>query len=249
MLTDKELIHYSRHIVLPQIDESGQIKLKQAKVLIVGLGGLGAPVAMYLAAAGVGNLYLADGDKVESSNLQRQIIHSLEKVGQLKVKSAEKTIQSLNNWTHVFPIEEQLANERLEHYIQSVDIVVDCSDNFDSRFSINQYSVKHKKPLISGAAIRFEGQLGVFNLAANSACYQCLYPPNIELNETCFDQGILSPVVGTIGTLQATEVIKVILGIHSVSDSQLMTYDALKLDFKKLVIRKDPHCIACSNKP
>ncbi len=246
MLTEQELIHYSRHIILPQIDEMGQQKLKQAKVLIVGIGGLGAPVAIYLAAAGVGHLYLADHDTVERSNLQRQIIHQLDGVGKNKVDSAKATINALNPWTQTTLIPYKLLAEDLKLKVSQVDIVIDCSDNFETRFELNQACVQSNKPLVSGAAIRFEGQLAVFNLKTDSACYQCLYKPDTHLDENCFDQGILSPVVGTIGTLQATETIKIITGAGTVSDSQLLIYDALNTDFKKIQIAKDPSCLICN---
>lgn len=247
MLTEQELIHYSRHIILPQIDEAGQNKLKQSKVLIVGMGGLGAPVAMYLAAAGIGQLYVADHDQVERSNLQRQIIHRLDQVDKPKVESAKQTISRLNPWTNVVTIDSKLQGEEIHKYVSEVDLVVDCSDNFTTRFALNQACVELDKPLVSGAAIRFEGQLAVFNLTKESACYQCLYQPDMQLDENCFDQGVLSPVVGTIGTLQATEAIKIILGIGKVADSQLTIYDALNNDFRKIGVAKDLDCPICSS--
>lgn len=247
MLTEQELIHYSRHIILPQIDEAGQNKLKQSKVLIVGMGGLGAPVAMYLAAAGIGQLYVADHDQVERSNLQRQIIHRLDQVDKPKVESAKQTISRLNPWTNVVTIDSKLQGEEIHKYVSEVDLVVDCSDNFTTRFALNQACVELDKPLVSGAAIRFEGQLAVFNLTKESACYQCLYQPDMQLDENCFDQGVLSPVVGTIGTLQATEAIKIIVGIGKVADSQLTIYDALNNDFRKIGVAKDLDCPICSS--
>ena len=246
MLTEQELIHYSRHIILPQIDEIGQTKLKQSSVLIVGMGGLGAPVAMYLAAAGIGQLVIADHDVVERSNLQRQIIHQLDRVGLSKVASAQKTIEALNPWTKVIAIENKLEGRELEQKVSQVDLVLDCSDNFKTRFAINAACVKHSKPLVSGAAIRFEGQLAVFNLTAQSACYQCLYQPDIQLDENCFDQGVLSPIVGTIGSLQATEALKIITGAGTVCDSQLTVYDGLNCEFRKMAVAKDKACPICS---
>ena len=246
MLTEQELIHYSRHIILPQIDENGQNRLKQSSVLVIGMGGLGSPVALYLAAAGIGHIYVADHDRVERSNLQRQIIHSLDNIGQNKVSSARQTMQALNPWTKVTEINQKLEAQELNKYVALSDVVVDCSDNFTTRFAINKACVEHKVPLVSGAAIRFEGQVAVFNLNSLSACYQCLYQPDIQLEENCFDQGVLSPLVGTIGTLQATEVIKIISGCGKVSDSQLTLYDALNTEFRKLQITKDVNCSICS---
>ncbi len=246
MLTKEELIHYSRHIILPQIDEQGQEALKQASVLVVGMGGLGSPVALYLAAAGVGHLYLADHDNVERSNLQRQVIHKLDSVGKAKVESAQRAIQQLNPWTQTSLIHKKLLPHELKQYIKKVDLVIDCSDNFATRFAVNRACVLHNKPLVSGAAIRFEGQLAVFNLKQDSACYQCLYQPDIQLDENCFDQGVLSPLVGTIGTLQATEAIKIITGVGQVADSQLLIYDALNTEFRKIQVSKDSNCPVCN---
>ncbi|MBD3667558.1 MAG: molybdopterin-synthase adenylyltransferase MoeB [Kangiella sp.] len=246
MLTEQELINYSRHIILPQIDEEGQARIKQSKVLIIGMGGLGSPVALYLAAAGVGHLYIADHDKVERSNLQRQIIHTLNSLNQTKVDSAKSTIEQLNPWVQVTCIADKLEGEQLESMIAKVDVVIDCCDNFATRFAVNRASVKYAKPLVSGAAIRFEGQVAVFNYNELSPCYQCLYQPDIQLDENCFDQGVLSPVVGTIGTLQATEALKIISGAGHVADGQLLVYDALSFDFRKMKVAKDISCPVCS---
>ncbi|HEY9032024.1 MAG TPA: molybdopterin-synthase adenylyltransferase MoeB [Kangiella sp.] len=246
MLTEQELIHYSRHIILPQIDEDGQEKIKQSKVLVIGMGGLGAPVAMYLAAAGVGHLYIADHDQVERSNLQRQIVHNLESIGLNKVDSAKATLESLNPWIQVTTLPLKIKDKDLDELLSQVDVVVDCCDNFETRFAVNRAAVKHKKPLVSGAAIRFEGQLAVFNYTDVSPCYQCLYQPDIQLDENCLDQGVLSPVVGTIGTLQATEVLKILTGAGKVSDGQLLIYDALNGDFSKIKVTKDINCPICS---
>lgn len=248
MLTESELIHYSRHIILPQIDESGQQKLKASSALIVGMGGLGAPVALYLAAAGVGKLVIADHDKVEASNLQRQVIHKLSSVGKSKVESAKDSMQSLNPWLQIVAIERKLEGLELEQKVAEVDLVVDCSDNFVTRFAINHACIKAAKPLVSGAAIRFEGQLAVFNLNQDSACYQCLYQPDIQLDENCFEQGVLSPLVGTIGTLQATEVLKILAQIGTPADGKLLIYDALHSDFRSIKIPKDKNCKACGDK-
>ncbi|WP_417446375.1 HesA/MoeB/ThiF family protein [Kangiella sp.] len=246
MLTEQELIHYSRHIILPQIDEDGQEKIKQSKVLVIGMGGLGAPVAMYLAAAGVGHLYIADHDQVERSNLQRQIVHNLGSIGLNKVDSAKATLESLNPWIQVTTLPLKIKDKDLDELLSQVDVVVDCCDNFETRFAVNRAAVKHKKPLVSGAAIRFEGQLAVFNYTDVSPCYQCLYQPDIQLDENCLDQGVLSPVVGTIGTLQATEVLKILTGAGKVSDGQLLIYDALNGDFSKIKVTKDINCPICS---
>ena len=246
MLTQQELIHYSRHIILPEIDEEGQEKLKQSSVLIVGMGGLGSPVAMYLAAAGIGHLVIADQDTIEQSNLQRQIAHTLESVGDSKVSSAKTTLENLNPWIKVTTIEQHLDGEVLDYAVANADIVLDCSDNYTTRFALNKACVEHSKALVSGTAVRFNGQVAVFNQASESACYQCLYQAEQFNDESCEAQGILAPVVGVIGSLQATEALKVLIGIGQSLDSRLLVYDALYASFKTIGITKDPACKVCS---
>lgn len=245
MLNQQELIHYSRHVILPEIDEQGQEKLKQSTVLIVGAGGLGSPVAMYLAAAGVGKLIIADHDTVERSNLQRQIIHSLDTIGHTKVESAKHTLENLNPWLKIELIEIRLQEELINTTVSKADLIIDCSDNYPTRFALNQASVEFEKPLVSGSAIQFNGQVAVFNQTPNSACYQCLYQDELYNEESCESQGILAPIVGVIGSLQATEALKVLLGIGSSLDSRLLIYDALNANFKSIAIAKDPACKAC----
>jgi len=246
MLTQQELIHYSRHIILPEIDEEGQEKLKQSSVLIVGMGGLGSPVAMYLAAAGVGHLIIADHDTIEQSNLQRQIAHTLESVGDSKVSSAKTTLENLNPWIKVTTIEKRLDGEVLDDAVANADIVLDCSDNYATRFALNKACVGHSRTLVSGTAIRFNGQVAVFNQTPESACYHCLYQADQFNDESCEDQGILAPVVGVIGSLQATEVLKSLMGIGQSLDSHLLIYDALNANFKTIELTKDPACEVCS---
>ena len=245
MLSDEELIHYSRHVILPQIDEQGQEKLSNASVLVVGVGGLGSAVAMYLAASGVGHLYLADFDQVELSNLQRQIIHRIKNLGLNKTLSAKETIGQLNNFIKVSCIEKEITQNNIKEYADKVDLVLDCSDNLKLRLLINKACFELSKPLVSGSAIRFEGQLGVFNLNQQSACYQCIYDGHIQIEESCHERGVLSPLVGTIGTLQATEALKIIMSIGEILDSQLLLYDALNMDFRKLKINKKSDCPVC----
>lgn len=247
MLTSQELIHYSRHIILPEIDEHGQEKLKQSSVLIVGAGGLGSPVAMYLAAAGIGKLIIADHDTVERSNLQRQIIHSLDFIGNPKVESAKDTLEKLNPWLRVELIETKLQEESLNTAVSGADLIIDCSDNYPTRFALNQACVESGKPLVSGSAIQFNGQVAVFNQTPNSACYQCLYQADLFNEESCENQGIFAPVVGVIGSLQATETIKVLLGLGQSLDSRLLIYDALNVCFKIIKVTKDPACEVCSH--
>ncbi len=246
MLSQQELIHYSRHIILPEIDEAGQEKLKRSSVLIIGMGGLGSPVAMYLAAAGVGHLIIADHDTVEQSNLQRQTIHSIESIGDSKVESAKQTLENLNPWVEVESIENQLQGDELNKAVSKADLIIDCSDNFPTRFALNQASVKFNKPLVSGSAIQFNGQVAVFNQTTKSACYKCLYQANQFNEETCENQGILAPVVGVIGSLQATEALKILIGIGQSLDSRLLIYDALNASFKTIGISRDLACEVCS---
>lgn len=247
MLSDKELIHYSRQVILPQIDDVGQQKLKDSRVMIVGLGGLGSPASLYLSAAGVGSITIIDNDKVERSNLQRQIAHSTETLNLSKVDSAKQRMESLNPWLTVSTQTVRVNNRTLEDLCrnQKFDVILDCSDNFDTRFAINACAVKEKIPLVSASAVAFSGQIGVFNQESESACYQCLYD-NFDLpQENCEEQGILSPVVGTMGTLQATEALKLILGLQSADTSFLINYHGLNSEFKTFKIPKDAQCPIC----
>lgn len=247
-LTDQQLLRYSRQLLLPEMDEQAQQQLLQSKVLIVGLGGLGAPVALYLAAAGVGHLWLADGDVVELSNLQRQIIHSTTDVGRLKVASAADTLRDLNPDIQIEAISEKLSGETLQRAIAAVDIVVDCSDNFATRFAINQYCVSLRKPLVSGAAIRGEGQLLVLDTRCDdSACYRCLFDEAVTATEqTCATNGVIGPLVGVIGSLQALEVVKLVTGIGVSSVGKLQLFDAFTSQWRYMQIAKDPACPVCA---
>lgn len=247
MLSEQELIHYSRQIILPEIDEMGQVKLKQSSVLIVGMGGLGSPVAMYLAAAGVGHLVIADHDTVEQSNLQRQIVHNIESIGDSKVSSAKASLKNLNPWVKITTVEQRLDGKLLDDAVANADLVIDCSDNYTTRFALNKACVEHSKALVSGTAVRFNGQVAVFNQGPGSACYQCLYQAEQFNDESCQDQGILAPVVGVIGSLQATEALKALIGIGQSLDSRLLVYDAFNASFKTIKITKDPSCEVCSH--
>ncbi len=246
-MNDTELLHYSRQIFLPEIGIEGQQRLLNAKVLIIGLGGLGSPAAMYLAAAGVGHLYLSDFDKVELSNLQRQIIHKTNNIGKYKVDSARESLLALNPKITVTPIYQRLDNQALIEPVTKVDIVLDCTDNLTTRLAINKTCVQTKTPLISGAAIRMEGQISVFNSnIENSPCYNCLYPNNEKLVETCTDTGILAPMVGIIGSLQALEAMKIIIGIGNNLIGQLLLIDGITMDFQTIKVKKNPKCPTCT---
>jgi len=245
-MNDEQLLRYSRQIMLPQVDITGQEKLLASRVLIIGMGGLGSPVAMYLAAAGAGHLVLVDDDEVELSNLQRQIAHNTNDIGLKKVESAKKTIQDLNSDITVTCHDKRLDEEELANEVSAADIVIDGTDNFTTRFALNESCVKNKTPLISGAAIRLEGQVSVFNKTPSSPCYRCLYKDQGELDASCSNNGVLSPVVGIIGSIQANEAIKVLLGMGECLDGRLLMLDALNMEWRSLKLKKDPACPVCS---
>ena len=246
-MNDEQLLRYSRHIMMPDFDYAGQQALLDAKVLIIGLGGLGSPVALYLAAAGVGELWLADFDRVDESNLQRQIAHTMGDVGRSKVISTADSIRALNPQIRVECIDEKLTGQLLDEAIKRVDIVVDASDNFATRFDINRACVAAQKPIVSGAAIRSEGQVIVFDSRdPNSACYECLYKQGDDSQLNCSDSGVLGPLVGVIGSIQALEVIKLISGFGDGLVSQLMIFDAKVMEWRKLAVPKRPDCPVCS---
>ena len=247
-MDDPQLLRYSRQILLPQIGYEGQQRLLAARVLIIGVGGLGSPVAMYLAASGVGQLVLVDYDRVELSNLQRQIAHTTDRLGVDKVTSAQYTLAALNPEVQVTAIAGQLDPEALVEQVQLADAVVDCSDNFATRFALNRGCVANKTPLISGAAIRLEGQVAVFRPErADSPCYRCLYKDMDELGESCSQTGVLAPLVGIIGSIQATETIKVLLDIGETLTGRLLVLDALSMEWRSIKLRKDPDCPVCGS--
>jgi adenylyltransferase/sulfurtransferase len=245
-MDDPQLLRYSRQILLPQIGIEGQQRLLAAHVLIIGVGGLGSPVAMYLAASGVGHLVLVDYDRVELSNLQRQIVHTTERQGMDKVDSAQRTLAALNPEVQVTAIPGQLEPEQLVEQVQQADAVVDCSDNFATRFALNRVCVANRTPLISGAAIRLEGQVTVFRPdQADSPCYRCLYKDMDELGESCSQTGVLAPLVGIIGCIQATETIKVLVNTGETLTGRLLVLDALNMEWRSIKLRKDPDCPVC----
>ena len=246
-MEDQELLRYSKQIMLPQVDVEGQQKIMDATVLIVGMGGLGSPTALYLAAAGVGHLIIADFDQVELSNLQRQIIHQTKDIGDDKVNSAKNKLTELNPNIKITIANELIHTGNLPDLIKGVDIVLDGTDNFESRFEINQICVEHQKPLVSAAVVRFEGQVSVFKGYENDKpCYQCLYSVEGEDNESCIDNGVLAPVAGLVGTIQALQAIKVILELGDQLSGSLLLIDALDLSFRKVKISKDLKCPVCN---
>lgn len=246
-MEDTQLLRYSRQIMLPELDVVGQEALLGSHVMIVGVGGLGCPVAMYLAAAGVGRLTLVDGDRIELTNLQRQIAHGMNDIGRFKVTSASETISELNPDVRVFGIHARLDDDSLNKEIARCDLVVDCTDNFNTRFLLNRLCVQLKKPLVSGAAIRFEGQLTVFDARQeNSPCYRCLYGDNSSTSMACSENGVLSPIVGVMGSLQALEAIKVLTGVGDTMVGRLLLWDGKAMSWREMKISKDPKCPICS---
>ncbi len=242
------LQRYSRHILLPQIDLAGQKKLNDSRALIIGLGGLGSPVALYLASSGIGHLVICDTDHVELSNLQRQIIHTTQTVGQQKTKSAQSALKALNPHIQTTTISQHLHDDSLHTQVRAADIVIDASDNFKTRYEINKACIANKTPLISGAVIQMTGQATVFDSRNKSSpCYQCLYPDNgIEQTDNCNANGILAPATGIIGSIQATETIKTLLDIGNNLCGRLLLIDALNMSIRTMKLKKDPNCPACS---
>ena len=245
-MDDQSLLRYSRQIMLPQVDLDGQEKLLASKVLIIGLGGLGAPVSLYLAAAGVGRLRISDPAVVDLTNLQRQIIHHTEDIDHAKTESATEKIKQINPEVEVIPIARALDGKELTAEVSKVDAVVDCSDNFETRFAVNRACFAQRVPLVSGAVIRMEGQVAVFDpRKADSPCYECLYKPGTEVTETCSENGVLAPLPGVIGSIQATETLKLLLDLPTLT-GELLLMDGLTMEWRKLKLPRDPDCPVCS---
>jgi molybdopterin/thiamine biosynthesis adenylyltransferase len=247
-MTDEQLLRYSRHILLPELGVEGQQKILSASALVIGAGGLGSPAALYLAAAGIGTIVLADGDEVDLTNLQRQILHATASVGKPKVESGREGIARINPEVKVVPVRERLGDEELDSRVASSSVVLDCSDNFATRHAVNRACVRHRKPLVSGAAVRFDGQVSVFDLRnERSPCYHCLFPANAELEEMrCAVMGVFAPVTGIIGTLQAAEALKLLAGIGDTLNGRLMILDALAMQWRTIRLVKDPVCPVCA---
>lgn len=248
-MKDEQLLRYSRQIMLPEMDVAGQQKLLDATVLIVGMGGLGCPAAMYLAAAGVGHLVIADDDSVELTNLQRQIAHTQQDLGVAKVSSVEATLKRMNPEVKITALNQRLLGDDLKQTVSNVDVVVDACDNFTSRFAINRSCIENRKPLVSGAAIRMQGQVAVFDSnQAQSPCYHCLYSENEGDDEAanCSQNGVMAPLVGIIGCVQAMETIKVITGIGNTLVGRLLLLDASTMAWREMKLPRDKACVACS---
>ncbi len=245
-MNDEQLLRYSRQIMLPELDIEGQNKLLDATVLIVGMGGLGSPVALYLAAAGVGKLIISDHDEVDLSNLQRQIVHRTDAIGSPKVQSAAATLASINPTTDIQSIDHKFDKQELSEILKGVDLVLDATDNFETRYFINDACWQAGVPLVSGAAIRWEGQIAVFDSRdAASPCYRCLYLEGDDAALNCAENGVVSPLVGIIGTLQAMEAIKLLTGVGDSLAGYVLHYDAKRADWRKLKLSKREQCPTC----
>ena len=247
-MNDTQLLRYSRQIMLPQCDIEGQQKILAAKVLIIGAGGLGSPAAMYLAAAGVGSIVIYDDDVVELSNLQRQIAHHTPDIGMDKVISTRETLNKLNPDVQVKAVKQRLAGEQLDVEVLNADVVLDCSDNFLTRFAINKACVKHKTALVSGAAIRFEGQVSVFTPGKDdSPCYNCLYSSDGEEIQNCATNGVIAPVTGIVGSIQALEALKIIMSIGKPLTGRLLLLDGLTMEWNTMRLAKNLSCPTCGS--
>ena len=248
--TDEQIERYSRHIILPEVGGVGQRKMLDARVLMIGAGGLGSPAAYYLAAAGIGHLGIVDFDTVDLSNLQRQIIHSTERIGMLKTESAKKTIAALNPDVNVTTYNERISSQNIEELFEGYEYIVDGSDNFATRFLINDACIMMNKVNIHGSIFRFEGQATVFD-PKNGPCYRCLYPepPPPGLVPNCQEGGVLGVLAGIIGNIQAVETLKLILGIGESLAGKLLIYDALNTEFRKLKLKRDVNCPVCGDNP
>jgi adenylyltransferase/sulfurtransferase len=249
-MDDEQLLRYSRHILLPEIGIEGQQRLLDAHVLMIGAGGLGSPAALYLASAGIGTLTICDGDVVDLTNLQRQIVHREAAVGQPKAASARDTLLAINPRVNINAVQERVAGDRLAQLVAAADIVLDGSDNFATRHAVNRACVATRKPLVSGAGIRFDGQLAVFDLrSAQSPCYACLFPESAETEEMrCAVMGVFAPLVGIIGAMQAAETLKILCGAGESLNGRLLLLDALRMDVRTVKLQRDPGCAVCAGR-
>jgi len=247
-LDDEQLLRYSRHILLPEIGIEGQQRLLASRALVIGAGGLGSPIALYLAASGVGRLTLCDHDKVDLTNLQRQIVHDSGTIGLPKVESAQRRLHAINPQVRVEAVEARIGEAELDTLVADADVVLDGTDNFATRHAINRACVRHRRPLVSGAGVRFDGQVSVFDLrASDSPCYHCLFPEEGDLEEMrCAVMGVFAPLVGIIGSVQAAEALKVLMGVGQPLVGRLLLLDALSMQWRSVRLQKDPGCKVCS---
>ena len=249
-LNDDQLLRYSRHILLPEIGIEGQQKLLASHALVVGAGGLGSPVALYLAASGVGRITLCDHDDVDLTNLQRQIAHDTTTIGQPKVESARAALGRINPEVQVISVRERVEGARLEALVATADVVIDATDNFATRHAINRACVKHRRPLVSGAGVRFDGQVAVFDLRLDSSpCYHCLFPEEGELEDMrCAVMGVFAPLVGIIGSVQAAEALKLLMGVGETLTGRLLLLDALSMQWRCVRLKRDSTCKVCGSR-
>ena len=248
-MNDQQLLRYSRHILLDEIDIEGQEKLLAAHALIIGAGGLGSPAALYLASAGIGTITLVDDDTVDLTNLQRQILHTTERVGQAKVLSGQQTLTEINPTIEIVALKERVSGERLDELVRNASVVLDCSDNFATRHAINRACVANRVPLISGAAIKFDGQISVFDKRdENAPCYSCLFPEDQQFDEVnCGTMGVFAPLVGIIGSMQAAETLKVIAGIGESLSGRLLLLDARTMEWSSIKFARNVSCSVCGH--
>ncbi|RJG04894.1 molybdopterin-synthase adenylyltransferase MoeB [Noviherbaspirillum cavernae] len=250
-MNDNQLLRYSRHILLDEIGIEGQEKLLAAHALVIGAGGLGSPAAYYLASAGIGRITLVDNDTVDLTNLQRQILHTTERVGHSKAHSGKQTLAQINPEIEVVALSERAEGERLAELVARATVVLDCSDNFATRHAVNRACVAHKVPLVSGAAIRFDGQISVFDPRRPDApCYACLFPPDQQFEEVlCSTMGVFAPLVGIIGTMQAAEALKLVADIGESLAGRLLLLDARSMEWTSIKIGRNADCAVCGGKP
>jgi molybdopterin/thiamine biosynthesis adenylyltransferase len=246
-MTDDQLLRYSRHILLDEIGVEGQERLLRSHALVIGAGGLGSPVALYLGTAGVGHITISDHDHVDLTNLQRQIAHNLSRLGQAKAESAAQSIHAINPEPRVDAKVQRAGPAELDEWVASADVVLDCSDNFETRQRVNAACVKHRKPLVSGAAIGFDGQISVYDTRqANAPCYACLFPPGSTFEETlCATMGVFAPLVGIIGTMQAAEALKLLAGVGQSLAGRLLMLDARSMEWNDVRLQRQPGCPVC----
>ncbi|MGZ8272690.1 MAG: HesA/MoeB/ThiF family protein [Burkholderiaceae bacterium] len=248
-MNDQELLRYSRHILLNELGVEGQQRLREASMLVVGAGGLGSPAAFYLASAGVASITLVDGDQVDLTNLQRQILHTTARIGTSKAVSGQAALAAINDDVEITPVTSRADEGALMALVGSASVVLDCSDNFTTRHALNRACVAHGKPLVSGAAIRFDGQVAVFDLRhPDSPCYACLFPPGDGEDELCAVMGVFAPLTGIIGSTQAAEALKLAAGIGESLEGRLLMLDALAMRWHSVRVRRDPACPVCAGR-
>lgn len=247
-MNDAQLLRYSRHILLDELGIEGQERILAAHALVIGAGGLGCPAAIYLASAGIGRLTLADGDEVDLTNLQRQILHTTDRIGLPKVESARIGIAALNPDVDVIALAHRTQGAELDALVAKADVVLDCSDNFDTRHAVNRACVAHRKPLVSGAAIRFDGQVSVFDARqAEAPCYHCLFPEGEDVGEArCATMGVFAPLTGIVGSMQAAEALKLVAGVGETLAGRLLLLNALAMQWHVVTVKRDPGCPVCS---